>query len=109
MSEVAIVHRHLSEQAPTSIANLWRSMLPPETTATTLPRPAPPLSAAATAQAAAPSATTCARSAVSFIAQATSSSDTTIDPASACSSGHIDGSTDLPPAPSTNDACQLSK
>ena len=52
---------------------------------------------------------TCARSAVSLIAAATSSSDTTIDPSSSRSSGHIVSSTDLPPAPSTNDAVQPSK
>ena len=84
-------------------------MLPPDTTATTLPVPARPLSAAATAQPAAPSAMRCARSATSVIAAATSSSDTTIDPDSPRSSGHIVGSTDLPPAPSTNDAVQSSK
>ena len=95
--------------APTSAANFARSMLPPETTATILPRPARPLSAAAIAQPAAPSAITRARSAASVIARATSSSETTIEPASCDSSGHIVGSTDLPPAPSTNDACQLSK
>ena len=53
--------------------------------------PARPLSAAAMAQPAAPSAMTCARSATSFIARATSSSETTIDPASGASSGHIVG------------------
>ena len=52
---------------------------------------------------------TCARSATSRIARAASSSETTIEPASGCSSGHIVSSTDLPPAPSTNDAVQLSK
>src|ERR1700716_2627775 len=83
-------------------------MLPPDTTATVLPAPARPLSAAAIAQPAAPSAITRARSATSFIARATSSSGTTIDPDNGCSSGHIVGSTDLPPAPSTNDARQLS-
>src|SRR5438105_11162788 len=84
-------------------------MLPPDTTATTVPAPARPLSAAATAQPAAPSAITRARSATSFIARATSSSETTIDPETADSSGHIVASTDLPPAPSTNDADQSSK
>ena len=44
------------------------------------------------------------------IARAASSSDTTIDSSThALSSGHIVGSTDFPPAPSTNDACQASK
>src|SRR5438093_798559 len=92
-----------------SVANLDKSMLPPETTATTLPGPARPLSAAAMAQPAAPSAITCARSAAYFIAPATSSSVTTRDPVRSASNGHIDARTDLPPAPSTNDADQLSK
>ena len=49
------------------------------------------------------------RSAVSFMAAAASSSVTTSDPAMApCSSGHIDGSTERPPAPSTNDERQAS-
>ncbi len=40
--------------------------------------------------------------------RATSSSDTTIDSStSVLSSGHIVGSTDLPPAPSTNDGCPV--
>jgi len=74
-------------------------MLPPETTATILPRPARPLIAAATAQPAAPSAMTRARSATSRMARATSSRETTIEPASVRSSGHIVSSTDFPPAP----------
>ena len=52
---------------------------------------------------------TLARSAVSFIARATSVSETTIDPVSCDSSGHMVSITDFPPAPSTNDAFQLSK
>src|SRR5438552_2916915 len=96
-------------QAPMSAANFERSMLPPDTTATTLPVPAPPLSAAATAHPAAPSAMRCARSATNFIAAATSSSDTTMDPDRPLSLGHIVGSTDLPPAPSTNEAVHPSK
>ena len=92
-----------------SAANFARSMLPPDTTATILPRPARPLSAAATAQPAAPSAMTRARSATRRIAWAASSSETTIEPASGRSSGHMLSSTDLPPAPSTNDAVQPSK
>src|SRR6185503_6499873 len=104
--------------APTSAANLVRSMLPPETTATIFSRRPPPrvvdeaarpLSAAAMAQPAAPSAMTCTRSAASFIARATSSSETTIEPVTVPTSGHIVGRTDLPPAPSTNEALQLSK
>jgi hypothetical protein len=95
--------------APMSAANFARSMLPPETTATIFPEPARPLSAAAMAQPAAPSAITRARSAASFIARETWSSETTIDPESGASSGHIVVSTDLPPAPSTKDAVQLSK
>src|SRR5262245_8913580 len=95
--------------APTSDANFARSILPPDTTATVLPAPARPLSAAAMAQPAAPSAMMWLRSATSFIARATSSSVTTIDPESRDSSGHIVGSTDLPPAPSTNDAFHCSK
>src|SRR5436190_13572858 len=89
--------------APTSLANVERSMLPPETTATTLRRPARPLSAAAMAHPAAPSAITCARSAANFIASAASSRVTTREPVTCASSGHIEASTDLPPAPSTND------
>src|SRR3954468_7969380 len=104
-----VLRCHGSPQAPTSAANFGRSMLPPERPATIFPDPAPPLSAAAMAQPAAPSAITWARSAVNFIARATWSSVTTIEPLSLDSSGHIVGSTDLPPAPSTNDACQLSK
>src|SRR5262249_19218504 len=84
-------------------------MFTPDTTATILPLPARPLSAAATAQPAAPSAMTRIRSATSVIARATSSSDTTIDPDRRDSSGHMVSRTDLPPAPSTNDALQLSK
>src|SRR6185436_11961581 len=91
---------HLSH-APTRDANLARSMLPPETTATTLPVPARPLSAAAIAHPAAPSAITRARSATSLMPRATSSRVTTSDPESVESSGHMVGSTDLPPAPST--------
>src|SRR5712672_2936962 len=96
-------------QAPMSDANVDRSMLPPDTTATTLPLPARPLSAAATAHPAAPSVMRCARSATNFIAAATSSSDTTMDPDNSRSIGHIVFSTDLPPAPSTNDAAHPSK
>src|SRR6187401_3200699 len=92
-----------------SDANLGRSMLPPDTTATTLPAPARPLSAAATAHPAAPSVMRCARSATNLIASATSSSDTTIDPDNPRSIGHIVSSTDLPPAPSTNDEVHPSK
>ena len=59
------------------------------------------------AQPAAPSAMTRARSAVRRMASATSSSETTNEPATqAESSGHMVGRTDLPPAPSTKDACQ---
>src|SRR5258708_1541684 len=96
-------------QAPTRDAKRGRSMLPPDTTATALPRPARPVNAAATAHAAAPSTMTWVRSATNFIAAAASSSETTIDPDRRESSGHIVSSTDLPPAPSTNDACQPSK
>src|SRR5262249_19072079 len=95
--------------APTSSANRGRSMFPPETTTTIFPRPARPLKAAATAQPAAPSEITCARSATCRIARATSSSETTMDPANEQRSGHIDSSTDLPPAPSTNVAFHDSK
>src|SRR5262249_38280678 len=84
-------------------------MLPPETTATILPEPARPPSAAAMAHPAAPTAITRMRSATSLMPRATSSSETTIEPESCDSSGHIVGSTDLPPAPSTNDAVQPSK
>ena len=66
---------------PRASAKRERSMLPPDTTATTLPAPARPLSAAAIAQPPAPSAITCTRSAVSRMAAATSSSGTTIEPA----------------------------
>ncbi len=88
-------------------------MLPPETTATIRrwPREASAgETAAATAQAPAPSAMTRARSAVSRIACAASSSETTIDSSTwSRSSGHIESSTDLPPAPSTNDGVHSSK
>src|SRR3954468_18684276 len=84
-------------------------MLPPDTTATTCSVPAWPLSAAAGAQPAAPSTIKCARSATSAIAAATSSRETTIDPDNPFNMGHIVGSTDLPPAPSTNDAVQSLK
>src|SRR3954471_15404515 len=81
--------------APTSDANVDRSMLPPDTIATIFPR-ARPDSAAATAHAAAPSMITRHRSATSFIAAAASASGTTIEPeTSRDSSGHILGSTDL--------------
>ena len=44
------------------------------------------------------------------MAAAISSSDMTIESStSVFSSGHMVGSTDLPPAPSTNDGCQASK
>src|SRR5262245_66114475 len=65
------VSRHYS-WAFMSDANVVISMLPPDTTATTLPVPARPLSAAAIAQPAAPSAMTWARSATSAIALAPS-------------------------------------
>ena len=95
--------------ARVSDANVVKSMLPPETMATMRPR-ARPVSAAATAHAAAPSAITWQRSATMVMALATSVSGTTIDSSTTRdSSGHIVGSTDLPPAPSTNDACQPSK
>src|SRR5262245_24909535 len=82
-----------SSHAPTSFANVDRSMLPPDTIATMRPRTRP-LSAAATAQAPAPSATTWHRSATSFMASATSDSGTTIDSLTTVdSSGHIVGST----------------
>ena len=61
------------------------------------------------AHAPAPSAMTRARSASSFIALAICGSGTTIDPAIDRTSGHIVSSTDLPPAPSTNEACHPSK
>src|SRR5215208_6898339 len=78
-----------SPQAPTSDANFDRSILPPDTMATMRPR-ARPVSAAATAQAAAPSVMTRHRWATSFIADATSASGTTIEPAtSSLSRGHI--------------------
>ena len=43
------------------------------------------------------------------MAAATSSSETTIEPSRPRRSGHIVSSTDLPPAPSTNEARQLLK
>src|ERR1700683_4514634 len=66
-------YRHRSQ-------NLCMSILPPETIAATFPGPACPLTAAATAHAAAPSARTRARSATSRMAEAASSSLTTITP-----------------------------
>src|SRR5262245_41498561 len=95
--------------APVTSANVVRSMLPPETTATIFPFPARPLVAAATAHPAAPSAITRARSATRRMAAATSSSEPTIDPVKFLGSGHIVGMTDFPPAPSTNDFAQASK
>ena len=107
-------YRFIGRHAPTSDANFARIDVAArddgdDLAATPAALTARPLSAAAIAQPAAPSAMTCARSATSFIARATSSSETTIDPDSGESSGHIVGSTDLPPAPSTNDAVQSSK
>src|SRR5690606_318114 len=61
-------------------AKRLRSILPPDTIATILPVPARPLSAAATAQAPAPSATTCVRSAVRRMAALMSASGMTMDP-----------------------------
>ena len=82
-------------------------MLPPETTATILPVPARPLSAAAMAQAAGAFGDDvhalggrCASPRRSRRATRRSSRRR-----ASCSSGHIVGSTDLPPAPSTNDGC----
>src|SRR5260370_35547068 len=96
-------------QEPTTSANLDKSILPPETTATILPRPAWPLRAAAKAQPAAPSAMMCARSATSFIARATPSSVRTIEPSGGCGSEPIGGSSDFPPAPSANAALHAPK
>ena len=74
------------------------------TIATTLPEPARPESAAAMAQAAAPSTMTRLRSATSFMAAAASSSVTTSDSCSnprACP--NMLANTILLPIPSTND------
>src|ERR1700693_647925 len=88
-------------------ASLAGSMLPPEMTQTTLPAPARPAIAAAAEIAPAPSAMTRLRSARSRTAAATSGTDRTRDPArSELASGHISGSMDLPPMPSTKlDVC----
>src|ERR1700693_5352153 len=88
-------------------ASLAGSMLPPEMTQTTLPAPARPAIAAAAEIAPAPSAMTRLRSARSRPAAATSGTDRTRDPArSELASGHISGSMDLPPMPSTKlDVC----
>src|ERR1051325_3125608 len=92
----------------TNSANFLRSMLPPEMTATMGPSPALPLSAAATASAPAPSAMTRTFSATRRIARRTSSSETTIEPSTMpCIRSHIRGKMLLPPAPSTNEACQF--
>ena len=65
--------------------------------------------AAATAHAAAPSMTRCARSAAIFIARAASSSGTTIDSwTTLWTMGNIEASTDWPPAPSTHERLQFS-
>ena len=57
---------------PDELGETGRSMLPPDTMATTLPWPARPLHAAAMAHPAAPSAITCTRSAAWRIAPVTS-------------------------------------
>src|SRR5688572_3343700 len=81
-----------------------RSMFPPETTHTILPRPARPESAAATPQAPAPSAMTRARSAITCVAAAISSSDETSEASrSAWARASICGNTDRLPMPSTKD------
>ena len=86
-------------------ASLLRLMLPPETTHTTFPLPARPVSAAADASAPAPSAITRARSASVRTAAATSL--TPMDRArstSGATSGHMLSSTRRLPEPSTNEA-----
>ena len=85
-------------------------MLPPETTATTFPGPARPLSAAAMAQPAAPSAIDMRPFGCQFHrARDLVERDDHGSGERSRASGHIVVSTDLPPAPSTNDAVQLSK
>src|SRR5213594_162667 len=87
--------------------NFSRSMLPPETMATTGPLPTLPVSAAARPSAPAPSAITRAFSAMRRMARFTSSRVTTMEPSTTGSMRcHIRGNTLLPPAPSTNVAFQ---
>jgi len=86
-------------------ASLLRLMLPPETTHTTLPVPARPLSAAAGASAPAPSAMTRTRSASVRTAAATSATGmATAASTSGATSGHMLSSTRRLPEPSTNEA-----
>src|SRR6185503_220735 len=107
--QILIIHEVTSEHASVTLANVLRSMLPPDAITTTVPCTRP-VSAAATAHPAAPSITTWQRSATSRIAAATSDNGTTMDESTRReSSGHIVGRTDLPPAPSTNDGRHASK
>src|SRR5579863_9327737 len=85
--------------------NLAMSMLPPETTATIGPAPAFPVSAAASDNDPAPSATTRAFSASMRIASLVCSKLTTIVPSTTgFSRSHMRGKRLWPPAPSTNEA-----
>jgi hypothetical protein len=80
-------------------------MLPPETTHTTFPVPARPLSAAAGASAPAPSAITRTRSASVRTAAATSATGMArASSTSGATSGHMLSSTRRLPEPSTNEA-----
>src|SRR5262249_24799732 len=104
----SFVVRRGARRYNTNSANFFRSMLPPEITATMGPSPALPLSAAATPSAPAPSAMTRTFPATRRMARRTSSSVTTIEPSTIpCIRSHIRGKMLLPPAPSTNEACQL--
>jgi cysteine desulfurase family protein (TIGR01976 family) len=89
---------------PRISASLSRLMLPPETTHTTFPVPARPLSAAAGASAPAPSAMTRTRSASVRTAAATSATGmATASSTSGATCGHMLSSTRRLPEPSTNE------
>src|SRR5262249_29684535 len=90
--------------SPTTTHSLFRSMLPPETTHTTLPPPAWPASPHATGQAPAPSAMTRLPSASNRMAAATSARPATKAPSISCRARwSISGKTVLLPIPSTNE------
>jgi len=89
---------------PRISASVLRLILPPETTHTTFPVPARPLSAAAGASAPAPSAMTRMRSASVRTAPATSATGIVSAPStSGATNGHMLSSTRRLPEPSTNE------
>ena len=99
-----------SEQRASEPGKRTRSMLPPDTMATTVPRTCP-VSAAATAHAgcAFDHHMTAIGDEPHRGGDVRQRHDDETTRRARESSGHIVGSTDLPPAPSTNDACQPSK